>query len=426
MTAVSANPSVAGDSDPQVGQLAGVSGYLLDADGEPLSEGTLTLNVLEPLAEDGDVVASRVADSVVTAGDGYFDLSTDVSGAVRDWAGRVQLELVYQSAPGEPGLVYDFPASPPFEPGTPWTIEVPGSVHVSPEAGTLNGFDLVFMLGNGALTAEQLLDPDLVADTVIGLLPELTMSTATDDSITVPNGESDAEESEGLDIDEPAVRLPTASSTSCPSPYTMFWDAKDVFRYNYVPTKWFRTRDNSRQQWVYERSHESTFGLAFDADGSKYQGGMAGSRYEKTGLSFKPEVGNNAHQFFKVRTKYQKWRAYCYYSEIEQPYTDSYWLDLWKWAPRELTGGNKKVDTSSSITCGDGPEYVDSFGAETTISRESSASYNNSFTIIGVRLDSRTLDRSYQSFTVYPDAGVNAKYCGSNKAPMYANFAKEY
>jgi hypothetical protein len=295
---------------------------------------------------------------------------------------------------------------------------------VSSRASALNGFDLYFMLGRGALTTSQLQTVTRNGGTNARALDFAMAAAGSGDSFTVPSDEVEPEEVVGTDVNEPSGRPAGQSATSCPAPYTMFWDPRDEYRFNHVPTKWFRTLDNSSLRWTFQRTHETTFGIVYDS-GSKYQGGVGGARYQSSSLDFKPAVGNNVRKLWKIKVKYRKWRAYCQYFEIELPYGDTYYLDLWKWAPESLTGGSKLIDTSGSITCPDGAAYRDRFGAETTISRGTTATYNNSFGIAGIKLDSTTLDRDYQTFTIIPDQYKNPLFCGSNDRPLYANFTKE-
>jgi hypothetical protein len=236
-----------------------------------------------------------------------------------------------------------------------------------------------------------------------------------------------SDRADSADNGDPFVTFPRGvSATSCASPYTMMWEQTGEFRYRYVPTKYVRTLGHSSFRWTYQRSHETSLGIAFNANGSKYVGGLSGARAQSSGLTFKPQFGNNVRQVWKIEYKYQMWHAYCYYSEIEQPTSSSYYLNLYKWAPDSLPGGSRRDDTVSTFNCGGtGPNYVSWVGGETSVATSSVVNYNNWFSIIGVNLDARSSDGNYEEFTVIPDPGDNAKLCGDNTVPLHANLVKQ-
>jgi hypothetical protein len=209
----------------------------------------------------------------------------------------------------------------------------------------------------------------------------------------------------------------------------MAWAAKDYYKYNYVPTKYFRTLSNSKFKWTISRTTESTLTMAMNLDGSKYKGGFAATKHQSSGLTWEPQSGNNVRAVWTIKWKYQQERAYCFVGSSSWDPTGGYqfmWIDAWRWIPVSIEAGNKFRDTSATFACGGtGPAYVDQFGAPTTISGGTGVTYRGFFTIAGVSLDISQDDASQQDFKIIPDTGLTATACGNTGTPKYASLVKE-
>lgn len=420
------------------GKVAGLSGYLLTEQGQPRSDRKVTLNALE-LLPNGDYV-SRPIDSAITAANGRFELAADLSG-VQLLNGDARLEFIYQALPGEPGFYYPFMATPGDAVGEPWTVPLPNGVAQVANSSVVGGTDVFFMLGKGALDAGQVLQamPSVAGKMLTGdLFASDSRSTAvaaaggSGSILNVPDGESGrtVEEEEGSQRwDAPAVVPRGSSNIACKDYEQTLWDRRDDFRYDFVPNKYMRTLGKSSQTWRIARTWESSFQLGINVNGTKYGGALWGNTIQTDNISSAPTAGPNQRVFWMIKEKYQKFRAYCHYDEGPEGNPDhayNYDLDVWRWEPIKWTGGNIWSDTGSFFSCGGtGAAYTDQFAAPTTISRDTTVTFGGGFSIVGIKLDSRSSDMSSQTLTVTPVSGKTPKYCGDTGAPLYANLAKE-
>lgn len=398
---------------------AAISGFLLSEDGTPLTSGTLTLALLDET--NPDWVTSTVLDTAVSDRGGHFELVAE-SAELPATTDPVPLELSYDNAPGETGLIYDFRAIP-AESGGLWQLELPTEGRRIANPTTISGYDVLFGLGAGLLD---------VAPAASGLgLGDAPIMTTTSSELEAGIGEDGATDEETqIGSEEPPtpagyITVPTVAALggSCPAGYpSTGWTSLDSYKWNYAPVRHMHTRDKSSQGYTLGRSNESSLSIAMDVDGKKYKGGLSGSYDQRSDLTMEPWVGNGRNVMFKMKWRYVKQRKWC----MPSSGTWIYWTNAYRWVPKNATGGNKIVDVSAGIQCGGtGPAYNDFFGAKTTVSRESTATYKGYFTINNVKLDLKQLDRDTQKFWIDPDDGVNAKACGSNDAPMYASLVRE-
>ena len=99
------------------------------------------------------------------------------------------------------------------------------------------------------------------------------------------------------------------------------------------------------------------------------------------------------------------------------------YLNVYKWTPRKLTGGDKIVASDPSWSC-DGSTTTE-MSADTWIARSSSVSWNNFFSIAGVTLDATTSNSHAEQLYINIDPNERAKVCGDNDFPASADRVKE-
>lgn len=173
---------------------------------------------------------------------------------------------------------------------------------------------------------------------------------------------------------------------------------------------------------MWGRTHETNLGISMDIDGKKYSGGLTGALDNKNSITAVASIGNNRRVMVKFKWRYMRQRRVCMHNSM----TLAYNTHDYRWVPKDKYGGNRIDDTTADFSCsGTGPVYNDWFGLRTTVTRESAVTYNGFFKVNGVTLNARQLDRDAQKYTVAPDSGVNAKVCGNNDGPLYADLAKE-
>jgi hypothetical protein len=166
-----------------------VSGVLLTSQGVPLPAGRLSLNRLDP-APDGGGEILHVVDAAVTDAYGHLTLGTDPTALAPDDLGGVTVEMVYQSAPGEPGLIYDVRATPPHSVGSEWILDVPGDSVTTANRDVPNGYDLYFQTGKGLLDALPATVSAPKPSSLLETLPSYNLNASLDS----PLGEDSAVE----------------------------------------------------------------------------------------------------------------------------------------------------------------------------------------------------------------------------------------
>lgn len=401
-----------------------ISSVLLDRSGGPLGNTALILSGL--VRRDERNTESLLLGRAVTDSAGQFTITADPSG-VPLVHGAVPLELSVVDAPDAYAFVYDFRAFPPVAGSSAWRPELPD---VQPAKAESRGAAVAFQVAKGLVARPNTLSSGPTAAEVVEPPPEETLSVPDSES-AVENGASTEESWEepvspdGAPGGDGSV-LVTSGGTQCPGGYIPFgWYSGQSFsrsyKYNYVPTKYFKTTSRASFTWKIGRSNETSFQIAMKIGSSSSAGGFASS-YVDSSLSYLPTVGNNAQKIFKIKWRYVYERRYCKMIDTG----NIHWLDVYRWMPDRPEAGNLLLDTSSTFSCGGtGPAYVDTITVETSVAKNSTVRYGGFFTIAGVTLDSKQSDSDSQTFTIKPDSGARAKICGSNTTPAYARLVKE-
>lgn len=375
-----------------------VSSVLLGRDGTPLPNTTIALSGLVPRSEEFTELV-RIGQTV-TDTQGRFAVSGNPSGLPTTDSGAVALEL--EVLDDSNAFSYGVMALPPLPSRANWRVQLPAA-----QAAALQiGRGLVEDYQNSTTTS---------------------LAAATSNTLVAPAGEhgESTEEIGPIDDSRPLIWIVDGQGgTSCPSGYSVIgWHAQQTYRYNYVPTKFFRTRSRSSLTWKIARSNETYLEVAFNIDGDKYGGGFNWQSKNNEGITYTPTAGNNEQKIFKVKWRYQRERKFCH-SSLGDGHV--WLLDAWRWVADRPESGNRFPDTTASVECGGtGPGYVDWISEPVSVSKSTSAGYNGFFTIIGVRLGTTQLDRDEQVFTVKPTGSLDAKICGSDDTPAYATFIKE-
>ncbi len=421
-----------------------ISGTLLDADGAAVRAGQVSLSAL--VTEGRWTTAVPVADDV-TSGTGRFDLVTDraslPAGAVRGKA--ASLELTYTAAPGEKGLVYEVTATRSGSTGS-WQLELPGDAVTRTNSAAATGFDLSFQVGTGLVTSGSTVgrhahtlaaaatrtgpvdagsvDVGAVLKAPKGARPRMRERTRVVDARPpVPKGVRLVPASANTRAATTTGGPNQSSATSCPPDMPASgWTGLQVFKWNYAPAKLMITKNRGNLGFVIGRSHETKLQVTMDVGGDKYAGGFTGAIDNKSEMTAEPTVGKGQKKLWKLKWRYQKFQKWC----MPASGTWIQFLDVYKWRPKNPTGGNRKDSTTLGVKCGGkGPKYNDFFGAKTTISKDTTVTFNGFFTIALVRLDARQQDKSQQRFWIKPAGSANVKACGNNDAPLFADLARE-
>jgi hypothetical protein len=130
-----------------------------------------------------------------------------------------------------------------------------------------------------------------------------------------------------------------------------------------------------------------------------------------------PQIANHESRIFKVRWEYERMREWCYVGAVSR-----FPLDVWKWVPTRLTGGNAKPPTTASFPC----DKYDTFSAPTWVTKTGTEVYQAFFSIAGIGLDSAQTNSEKHKFTIIPDNDVDrTRYCGNYDYPLSAIIAKE-
>jgi hypothetical protein len=397
----------AAQSTPAV-PVVSLSAVLLDQAGEPLPDTSLAMGG-EVRRNEAITDVVRIA-TATTDHEGRFTISGDPSALPTDARGAVALELDTIDAPAEHAFTYGFSALPPTSGEPNWTIEL------LPPAP-------VFQVGTGLVEATA-----VEGGAQLSAADEYAEAESGGTGLSAPAGETRTTEEDGQVAEEPLPRgmaVDGYGGTSCPTGHKgpIGWRTRPRIKYNHVPTKYVRTRNRARFRWRISRSHETTLEFAVNVAGRKYAGGALKSSWNENSITWTPTVSNFQKRIFKIKWAYQKQRKFCH-SDLGD---GGIWmLDWWRWMPKRPEAGNSSPKTNVVFQCaGTGPRYSDWIQHEVSVARNTSVMYRNWFTILGVTLDGRQLDRSDQVFTVIPDAGRKAHVCGDNDTPAYASLVKE-
>lgn len=424
-----------------------VRATLVGIDGLPIAATAVRLDNLVPGTE-GSETGVPLAQTT-TDDNGVFSLAADASSLKRDETGRYMLELETVAAPRADGFVYDFQAIPPTQSGESWQVDLPPVPPAqSSQPTTARGRTLartvssattnvVFQARHGLIAAagrtsvsgvpsrSLALGADGSSATILSApVGEDGQDTETPESGTgaevLPDGEFWADPTTGVRVSDPAKAQ--SSQTSCESSGTTIWLPMDRYRYNFVPTKWAKTQGQATFTWVIAQSQQTELQMAVEVAGEWSGAGMAGSIEQDSSLTMRPEWGHNVRQLFYIKWQFQKQQKACYMGKA----LGSYKLNVYRWVPYAPTGGNRQLDTTSSVNCGgSGPHFHDPFAAATTLTRDTTVTFTGFFSLVGILLNSRQTTGSSQAFTIEPDPGKTAHACGNDDGPMWAHFAKE-
>jgi hypothetical protein len=413
---------------------------LLGLDGLPLADTTVRLDNLVPGTE-GSELGVPVAEATTDAR-GVFSMATDPSSLRPDGTGRYMLELETVAAARAAGFVYDFQALPPAQAGDSWRFDLPplatpsSRAVVTPRQRVLArsvssaSTGPVFQAGHG-----------LVAEAGRSAAPGVSPALDSGDLLSAPPGEDGADTEtpewgsgaetlpDGQFWSDPVTRRPVSDpaqadspQTSCASGESTVWLPMDKYTYGFVPTKWAKTQGRATFSWVIAQSQQTELQIAVEVAGEWSATGMAGSIVQDSSLTMKPEWPHGVRQIFYIKWEFNKQQKACYMGKA----LGSYRLDVFRWMPYTPTGGSRQLDTAASVDCGGpGPAYHDPFAAPTTLTRNTTVTFSDFFTLAGIQLDTRQTTGSSQAFTIKPDAGKTAHACGNDASPMAAHFAKE-
>lgn len=130
---------------------------------------------------------------------------------------------------------------------------------------------------------------------------------------------------------------------------------------------------------------------------------------------------NNVNRFLYVEYEYRKWQFVCANWTYRTHYPGVY-----EWRPQLFTGGNVNTTTSAwGCTPGSGGAQSSLHAHPTWMQRSGSLTYAGLFQLFGIRLDANTATSSSTKYTITPDSGQTAHYCGNDNYPTYAQRARE-
>jgi hypothetical protein len=381
------------------------------------SDNTLLANVpvaLYVLADDPSSagILNIAVDRTTTDSAGRFTL-VDNGMDMRPYrgaAGSVSLELA--SLTRQNALVYDFSAQPPSA-SRGWVLSGIPEFN-STTAGKRSAAKLTFRAGRGLVSA-GVHGRRAYAATAAGTTNETTLKA--------PPGESGADTEtsygDGLAPDVPKTGGQTLAGGGTYCEVSTQWQSTHDFRTNLVPVRYMRTLGRSHSSYLWDTSQKTQLDVAFNLDGDKYAAGLTYSKSQEVGVGMRPHLNNNESVVFKVRWEYERMREWCYVTAVSK-----YPLDIWKWVPTRITGGNALTPTTSTFDCN--PANQDTYSSTTWVTRVGTVKYEGFFSIAGAQLSSAQTNTDKHKFTITPDNDVDrTRYCGSNDYPLLATLAKE-
>jgi hypothetical protein len=388
-----------------------LTGILRGTDGALLPDAPVSLFVLaEDPASNG--ILNVEVDSTTTNEAGEFEVvdnGMDMTPYI-GVGGSVTLEI--SSLTHTDGLVYDFSAVPPTTSSPGWVLSgIPGFDSGDP-VGKRTSARLTFRSGRGLVHA-GLRRPG-------GQLAALTGGSSN--TMTAPAGESgeDTEESyndgQPPDVPKTGGTIRPGGGTYCETPTQ--WQSTHDFKTNLMPVRYMKTLGRSSSDYLWDTTSKTQIGIGFNYDGDKYQAGFGYSRTQSTSIGIHPSIPNNSEVIFKVRWELERMREWCYVTAVTR-----FPLDIWKWVPTRMTGGNSKTATTATIN---GCTIEDTFASPTWITRTGSVRYDGWASIAGIKISTIQENTSSHKFTIDPDNDVDrTRYCGQGDYPLYANIAKE-
>lgn len=439
-----------------------ISATLEGLNGLPLGHTLVRLDNLVA-GPDGREV-TRPLTETLTNRRGTFYVAADAWRLKKDATGSYMLELETIAAPAASGFVYDFRALPPRRTSGRWTVEMPPVIPESRRLAWAAGrpetdrvlarsvgaatTPLVFQVRRGLVASgQQSSIPGTSKRTIVG--PDLTnppggggsgtLGGFSGDMVAPPGETSTAETTDGsgtetlpsgdywvdpISLAQVSDPLQAQSkNTSCRATEDAQWQPIDSYRYNWVPTKWGKTESRGSLRWKIGQTQQTDLQGVIDIAGDYGTLSFMGSESETSSIDAEPKIPNNSRQLVEMHWKYQKEQKICVPAAEEQ---GAYGLNVYRWVPDQWTGGNRLLDTSSGVSCGgSGPAYHDTYGSTTTLSKDTTVTYDAFYTIANVELDVKQADTSAQTFSIIPNSGTNVNACGSDGSPLVASFAKE-
>ena len=212
----------------------------------------------------------------------------------------------------------------------------------------------------------------------------------------------------------------TASGTACPdlAPY-WDWKATSETRTAYVPIQRVKTLSNSKQTYSWDKTSGTKLEVGYTGSGGSYaSGGLVQSRINNSTVGIDMVLDYNQTRLLKVQWVYEKLQKVC----TNDVNTLTYRLNVFRWQPKAITGGNLKSSSTVSWTCNRSRSTI--FQNKTTVARTSSVTWTGSLTVAGVVLDSSSANNTSNTLIVNPKS-TGARICGDNDYPADADRTQE-
>jgi len=130
-------------------------------------------------------------------------------------------------------------------------------------------------------------------------------------------------------------------------------------------------------------------------------------------------VDYNQTRLLRVQWQYEKLQKVCNDGTVS-PYVTK--LNVFRWQPKQITGGNLKSASSVTWTCNRARSTL--FQNKTTIEKTGSVTYAGSFSVAGVSLNSNNTNNTSNTLVVTPKS-TGARICGDSTFPASANRTQE-
>ncbi len=198
------------------------------------------------------------------------------------------------------------------------------------------------------------------------------------------------------------------------------WVTTSDTRTAYVPIQRTKTLGNSKQKYTWNKTSGTKLEVAYTTPYAKYGSAtLTASRSNSTSVGIVMSVDYNQARLLKVEWQYEKLQKVCHDGTIS-PYRTK--LNVFRWQPKKITGGNLKVASSPTWTCNRSRSSI--FQNETRIEKTGSVTFVGHFSIAGVYLDSNNTNNTSNTTVVYPKSG-GARICGDSDFPATANRTQE-
>ncbi|GAA4121917.1 hypothetical protein GCM10022215_27260 [Nocardioides fonticola] len=421
-------PTAQADAIPRLGtDVVQMTGFLLDPAGFPVPGGEVEFRTLRQ-TRTGAVTG--LVDSTVTDDDGAFTVQMPLAGAPRDSAGGIVGEIVYRAPAHAPGLVYDVRFTPD-EDGQ-WDLVAPVDAVARAVGRTVSTTQFYLQLGEGVVTDARRLRgtvprPTAAVDTVGRVVAN---GTAADPSAYTGTVRVDGSAQPELKPLHTARRKGSADcperdygcfpdQTSCDSGdslgYEFLPDARK--RRTFVPTKFTDGPKNGHLTWTWDRTNETTLGVATKVGDDKYVGADFGASHEQDdGLNKSYTTKHGQKRVIYEMWEYRKQQGICFGDGGRL-----YYIGVWKYVPYQVDPSAQSRTEKTSITFRCERENRAVFGVTTQVTKRSTMRFSAAFSMWGVHLSDAQYTNSHEeSLTIAPDPGKNTVLCGYAATPVSA------